>query len=94
MLQVFEAPHTDAVILIDAFNAFSSLTQQTPLQNIHQPSPTLSKVLTNTYREDVHLFIDREVLLSQEGTTQGDPLAMAMYAISITPLFHYLDYTK
>ena len=43
--------------------------QQAALRNIHQLCPALSKVLTNTYREDVQLFIDGEVLLSQEGTT-------------------------
>ena len=91
MRQVFEAPDTDAVILVDASNAFNSLNRQAALRNIHQLCPALSKVLTNTYREDVQLFIDGEVLLSQEGTTQGDPLAMAMYAIAITPLIHRLE---
>ena len=45
-------------------------------------------MLINTYREDVQLFIDGEVLLFQEGITQGDPLSMAMYAIAITPLIN------
>lgn len=91
MRRVFETPGTDAVILVDASNAFNSLNRQTALRNIQQLCPTLSKVLINTYREDVNLFIDGEVLLSQEGTTQGDPLAMAMYAIAITPLIHRLE---
>ena len=66
------------------------------LRNFHHLCPLLSKILINTNREDVRLFIDGETLLSQEGTTQRDPLAMAMYAIAVNPLIHQLkhDTTK
>ena len=79
MRQMFESSETEAVIIVDAINAFNLLNQEAALRNIHHLCPPLSKILTNTYREDVQLFIDGETLLSQEGTTQGDPLAMAIY---------------
>ena len=53
---------------------FNSLNRQAALQNVSTLCPALSKVLTNAYRKDILLFIDGEMMLSQEGTTQGDPL--------------------
>ena len=47
---------------------------------------SLAVILINTYRAKVPLFIDGKRLFSSQGTTQGDPLAMAMYAISVVPL--------
>ena len=90
MRQVFESPDTEAVILVDASNAFNSLNRQNALRNIQHLCPSLATALINTYHEDVHLYIDGETLLSQEGTTQGDPLAMAMYAIGIILLIRRL----
>ena len=82
MQQLFSLPQFDAVIQVDACNAFNSLNRQTALRNILHLCPPLAKVLINTYRVDTNLYINGETILSQEGTTQGDPLAMAMYAIS------------
>jgi len=59
---------------------------QAALRNIHYLCPPLATILTKTYRKHPELLIDGETLFSREGTTQGDPLAMAMYAIGILPL--------
>ena len=81
---------SESVLLVDATNAFYTLNRQAALLNIHSLCPPLAIILTNTYRRDIQLFIDGNTLPSCEGTTQGDPLAMAMYAIGIIPLINQL----
>ena len=90
MQQIFKDEHTEAVLLVDASNAFNNLNHQAALHNIHILCPPLATILSNTYQADVQLFIDGETLYSREGTTQGDPLTMAMYGIGILPLIHEL----
>ena len=82
----FNSEEANAVLLVDASNAFNSLNRQTALRNIRVLCPSISTILINTYRQDTELFVDGSTLLSQEGTTQGDPLAMPMYAIALKPL--------
>ena len=78
------------VLLVDAANAFNSLNREAALQNIHVLCPTIAPMLTNTYRNPARLFISGENIISCEGTTQGDPLAMVMYALAMMPLIHRL----
>ena len=89
MKQVFESPDADAIILVDATNAFNRLNHENALRNIQHLYLPIAKAL-NTYRNDAQLFIDGEMLISQEGTMQGDPLTMAMYGIAVIPLIHRL----
>ena len=91
MCQIYESPETEVVMLIDASNAFNSLNREAALRNIQQLCPPLSRIIINTYQDDPQLFIDGSTLYSKDGTTQGDSLALAMYAIAITPLIHLLE---
>jgi hypothetical protein len=91
MEQVFADEGTEAMILVDASNAFNCLNRQVTLLNCGAVCPALSHILINTYRNNSRLFVDGQCILSKEGTTQGDPLAMAMYAIGTQPLIRRLD---
>ena len=86
MRAVFEADDTDGVLLVDASNAFNNLNRQVELYNIQYTCPALAKVLINCYRQSCSLFVGGKILLSREGTTQGDPLAMAMFGLATVPL--------
>ena len=90
MREIFDDEGTEGLLLVDAFNAFNSLNRCAALLNMFHLCSSLATVLTNTYRSASSLFIDGTSLLSQEGTTQGDPLAMPMYAISIVPVIQQL----
>ena len=65
------------------------------MHNVAVLCPTLATYATNTYRAPGRLFVTggRE-LKSAEGTTQGDPLAMSLYAISLQPLITRFNLTS
>jgi len=87
----FQKTETEAALLVDASNAFNSLNRMTALHNVRHLCPSLCTILINSYRVHSDLYIDGEVLHSQEGTTQGDPLAMPFYALATVPLITKLS---
>ena len=69
MRNIFEADEMDAVLLIDASNAFNALNRAAGLHNIRVLCPTLATYVINTYGQPVRLFITGgEELISAEGT--------------------------
>ena len=90
----FDSEENEAALLVDATNAFNSLNRQVALQNIRRLCPSIATILVNTYRNPIDLYVDGDILLSQEGTTQGDPLAMPMYALATIPLIKKLTDCK
>ena len=91
MRKIFLDPDTEAALLVDATNAFNSINRQAALHNISVICPPLGQVLINTYRSPIRLYVTGSgEIESTEGTTQGDPLAMAMYALAISPLINKL----
>ena len=91
MRQAFQDESTNAVLLIDASNAFNCLNRAVALHNIQITCPKIAAYLINTYRHPSNLFIaGGKKILSSEGTTQGDPMAMGWYSLSTTPLIESL----
>ena len=85
----------DAVLLIDATNAFKTLNRAVALHNISIVCPAIATFVINTYRLPVRLFVTGgQELKSSEGTTQGDPLSLSIYGISLIPLMLALQNTS
>lgn len=79
MHRIFEADDTNAVLTIDASNVFNALNRAEALHNIRILCPIIAGYAINTYRHSAQLFITSgKEIRSAEGTTQGDPLPMAL----------------
>ena len=92
MRNIFDADDTDAILLIDASNAFNALNRAAALHTTGILCPTMATYAINTYRLPSRLFIvGSQELKSSEGTTQDDPLSVVLYAISFQPLITHLQ---
>ena len=87
----FNEESVDGVLLVDASNAFNSLNRRVALLNVQHLCPILAPFAINCYRESTDLFVGGKIIKSQEGTTQGDPLAMPLYGISTIHLIKSLS---
>ena len=91
MKMMYERDDSDAVLLVDAENAFNSLNRKVLLHNIGIICPSIATFVRNCYTVPTRLFvIGGTEIRSNEGTTQGDPLGMAIYAIGTTPMLRIL----
>jgi hypothetical protein len=89
---VFELEETEAASFVDAGNAFNCLNRETALHNIKFVCPKIAQYIDSTYKKAARLILGNgEEILSREGTTLGDHLAMALYALSIKGLIDKLN---
>ena len=87
MHSIFDEENTEAVLLIDAGNAFNAVNRKVFLHNVRIVCPEIATYVYNCYATSARLFIfGGSELKSEEGTTQGDPIAMTVYALATIPL--------
>ena len=95
MRKTYEKPATEAVLLVDAENAFNKLNRKAALLNIKQLCPPFHQYLHNTYQKPAKLVIPgsntHTIIYSEKGCTQGDVSSMGLYGLGIKPLIDKLD---
>ena len=92
MNQVFNEEGVDWVLLADATNAFNQMNRVVAMHNIRITCKEIALYIINTYRSPSRLFIiGGGEIFSQEGTNQGDPLAMPWYAINTNHMISSLS---
>ena len=90
--EMFSKKSTEAVLMVHASNTFNTINREAFLHNTKMLCPSISTYITNCYSSPTDLYIQGgRSIKSEEGTTQGDPTAMAIYALGITPLVSWLS---
>ena len=86
--RMYEDPSIEGLLLIDATNAFNSLNREAALHNIRHTCPEFASYVRNIYRCKAELFLpdSKEIIYSEEGTTQGGPESMGFYAAATMSL--------
>ena len=93
-----ELPEVEAegACFIDARNGFNALFRYPMLWNVRHRWPKGSRFAFNCYRHSNIVIFRRgngkkaHILLSEEGVSQGDPLAMVLYGVALLPLAEQL----
>ena len=92
--EIWQDQSTQCILQVDADNAFNRLNRKVALHNIQQTCPAMHRFLQNHYQQPSKLtFSDgcqEDSIQSEEGCTQGDPVAMAFYAAGSKPLIDNL----
>ena len=81
----------EAVLLIDATNAFNLLNSKLALENMKVNCPALFNAVKNSSSSPSPLYVNGTTLWSEECTTRGDPLARCMYGVAILPLIQKIS---
>lgn len=94
--EMWHDPSTEAILQVDAENAFNRLNRKVALHNIREVCPPIHRFLQNHYQIAAKLMVSKsssqnENIFSEEGCTQGDPAAMAFYALGVKPLVDRLS---
>ena len=64
MQWIFEEEETEAMIFVDASNAFNSLNMEATSVNSQLVCPSLAPVIIKTYKNPSSLFVGGETILS------------------------------
>ena len=78
--------------MVDASHAFNSINAEASFHNTEVLCPALATFINNCCSIPSDLFVQGgKRLKSLDGTTQGDPAAMAIYAFGIKTLLAWLS---
>ena len=76
---------------IDFSNAFNCVDRQTFLEQCRHHFPGLSRWAEWCYSNPSNLFFGQEIISSERGVQQGDPLGPLLFSLALQPILHLVN---
>jgi len=80
----------EVLVKLDFKNAFNSLHRDAILESTATHFPELLPFVTSSYGYSSDLYYDANIIISDEGVQQGDPLGPLLFCITINDVLHSL----
>ena len=81
----------DSVLLIDFENAFNSVDRDTILDWSYEKAPECYPYVLNSYGSPSFLFYNDEIIESQSGVQQGDPIGPDLFSAALSKVTKKLE---
>lgn len=79
-------PSPKIILKIDFYNAFNMTCRSTILSRVKQFIPEYFNFINQCYKEHSFLSFNENIILSQRGVQQGDPLGPLLFCLAIHPI--------
>jgi hypothetical protein len=79
-------PADHAFVKLDFANAFNTIRRDSMLEAVASACPSLLNYALSSYGGKSHLWLGDDILSSEEGVQQGDPLGPLLFCLTIHPL--------
>jgi Reverse transcriptase (RNA-dependent DNA polymerase) len=85
-LEQFGHDPEKVALRVDAANAFNAVSRAEILERVCEHAPPVARFVHAIYGGQPYVVTGRTLLLSRQGTQQGDPLGMLLFALAIQHL--------
>jgi hypothetical protein len=76
----------EAVVKLDFRNAFNTLRRDSILEAIHATLPEVYSYVHASYASPSHLSLAENIIISNEGIQQGDPIGPLLFCLTLQPV--------
>jgi hypothetical protein len=75
------------LIKLDFSNAFNCLRRDSMLEAVYREIPEIYNFCHLSYASSSYLSFGDQIILSEEGSQQGDPLGPLLFSLTVNPIF-------